>query len=348
MKKAIAALGILISIGALYLALKDIHFDQVWAAFGHLNPLVFLLVLPFWLVAIGAKVFRWRLLYHPDEARAPYSRLTSALLIGYLFNTVLPLRTGEVVRATVLRATAGLPVARTLSTILVEKVLDTMALIVMLVLVLPFLGASQALPADVSNAAGVATVVFGGLFVAVLWAALWPDQARGLRNRLLPLVPARLRPPVTGLSDQVLDGLLPLRRRETAPGLVGWTAISWITNVISSYFLLGSFGLWLPFTAPTLLVDATNLVMTVPSAPGYVGVYHLTAQKILQIFGVDADTALAAATFLHAFGFLPLAVAGFISMIREGLSWGSVQTAAPDSPESTQNAELRTQNSARP
>jgi len=330
MKKLIAALGIGISLVALYLALRDIHFDQVAAAFGHINPAIFALAVLPWLVAIASKVLRWRLLYHPDEALAPYPRLTAALLIGYLFNTVLPLRTGEVVRATVLRATAGLPVARTLSTILVEKVLDTMALIVILATILPAID----LPLVFRGPAVAATVAFSGLFVVVLAAALLPDRARAVRDRLLGLLPLRLRPAVVRVSDQVLDGLLPLRRRELAPALAGWTALSWGANLLSAYLCLGSFGLWLPWTAPALLVDATNLMMTVPSAPGYVGVYHATAKEALRVFGVDPDTALAFATFFHAFGFLPLALAGLIAMIREGLSWGSVQGGAvgPDSP----------------
>src|SRR5690348_12189793 len=147
MKELIAVLGILISVGALYLALRDIDLAQAWAAFGRIQPGVFALGLIPRTVAIGSKVYRWRLLYHPDEARAPYPRLTAALMIGYLFNTVLPLRTGEIVRATVLQVTAGLPVARTLSTILVEKVLDTMALIAMLGIILPFIS----LPAGLAS-----------------------------------------------------------------------------------------------------------------------------------------------------------------------------------------------------
>ncbi|HUS15515.1 MAG TPA: lysylphosphatidylglycerol synthase transmembrane domain-containing protein [Chloroflexia bacterium] len=328
MKKIVVVVGILISIGALYFALKDIKFDEVAAAFGRIDPLWFAVGLVPWVVAIGSKVFRWRLLFYPDQAAAPYPRLTAALLIGYLFNTVLPLRTGEIVRATVLRATAGLPVARTLSTILVEKVLDTMALIAMLGLILPFIS----LPADFVGPARLAGVLFGGLFVVVLAAALLPDRARALINWGLRFVPARLRPAILGISNQVLDGLIPLRRREVAPGIVIWTVISWTANVLATYLFLGSFGLWLPFTAPALVVDATNLVMTVPSAPGYVGVYHVTAKQSLLVFGVEENIALAFATFLHAIGFLPLSLAGLISMIREGLSWGAVQAQAAAGP----------------
>jgi len=326
MKKLIAVVGILISLGALYWALKDINFEQVAAAFAHINPAIFALGLVPWVVAIGSKVFRWRLLYYPDQDKAPYARLTAALMIGYLFNTVLPLRTGEIVRATVLRATAGLPVPRTLSTILVEKVLDTMALVAMLGLILPFIS----LPADFQRPALIAAILFGGLFVVVLAAALFPNLARGLIARFLPLVPVRFRPVVLSISNQVLDGLLPLRRPQVAPGIAFWTILSWTTNVLATYCFLGSFGLWLPITAPALIVDATNLVMTVPSAPGYVGVYHATAKQALEVFGVGPDTALAFATFLHALGFLPLALAGLISMIREGLSWGAVQSGTRD------------------
>ena len=326
MKKLIAVAGILISLGALYWALQDIHLDLVWQALGHIDPRIFALGLVPWVLAIASKVFRWRLLYHPDERSAPYARLTAALMIGYLFNTVLPLRTGEIVRATVLRATAGLPVPRTLSTILVEKVLDTMALIAMIGLILPFI----TLPAGLADGARIVAVVFGGLFVVVLAAALRPEVARGLVARLLPLAPARLRPAVTRISDQVLDGLVPLRRREVAPGIVLWTVLSWAGNVVSTYLFMGSFGLWLPFTAPTLLVDATNLGMTVPSAPGYVGVYEAIAKETLRVFAVAPDTAFAFATFLHAVGFLPLALLGLISIIREGLSWGAVQGRATE------------------
>jgi glycosyltransferase 2 family protein len=321
MKKLIAVLGILISLGALYWALKDIDFGQVGAAFGRINPLYFALGLAPWLVAIGSKVLRWRLLFYPDQRLAPYPRLTAALLIGYLFNTVLPLRTGEIVRATVLRATAGLPVARTLSTILVEKVLDTMALVAMLGLILPFID----LPASFRGPALVAAVAFGGLFVFALAAAIFPGAVRAIIRRLTPIMPRALRAPVTRISEQVLEGLLPLRRREVAPGIAMWTIVSWTANVAATYLFLLSFGLLLPVTAPALVVDATNLVMTVPSAPGYVGVYHATAKEALRVFGVAPDEALAFATFLHAFGFLPLALAGLISMIREGLSWGAVQ-----------------------
>src|SRR3954463_7717336 len=101
MKKIIALAGILISIGALYLALRDIRFDDVWQAIQTVSVPLFLLAFVPWTFCIWGKVARWRLLYYPDHERVSQTRLLSAMLIGYLFNTVLPFRTGEVVRATV-------------------------------------------------------------------------------------------------------------------------------------------------------------------------------------------------------------------------------------------------------
>src|SRR5205814_6985860 len=159
--KIIVLVGVLISVGALWWALRDIQFDLVGQAIGRIQWLWFLLAPVPWVITFVAKVERWRLLYYPDEKRVRRSQLLSALMIGYLFNTILPLRTGELVRATVLRVTEKLPVARTLSTILVEKVLDTMTLVLGLGLLLPFIQ----LPADFKQPALFAAVGFSTLFV---------------------------------------------------------------------------------------------------------------------------------------------------------------------------------------
>jgi hypothetical protein len=61
------------------------------------------------------------------------------------------------------------------------------------------------------------------------------------------------------------------------------------------------------------------------------------AKQTLMVFPPhDPDLALAVAIVLHAFGFLPLAVAGSVALLREGLSFTSLQsgvtTAAPEPP----------------
>ena len=324
-RKLIAGAGVLISVVALWWALRDINFAEVGTAMTRIHWAWFLLAVPPWAFTFWAKVARWRLLYHPDEHKVHQGHLLSALLIGYLFNTILPLRTGEVVRATVMRLTANLSIARTLSTILVEKVLDTITLVIGLAIILPFID----LPASFRTPMLLATLVFSALFVLALAGAILPDPARRLLAWLLRPFPAGLSSRVRHIADSVLDGLAPLRRRAVAPRIAAWSLAAWVFNILSIYLILVSFGLTPPPTEPALVVIATNLVMAIPSAPGYVGVYHAVAKEALLVFPPrDENLALAIAVVLHVFGFLPLAVAGAIALVREGLSFSTLRASS--------------------
>jgi glycosyltransferase 2 family protein len=80
-----------------------------------------------------AKAIRWRLFF-PEPEKLRLRGLHEALYIGYMANTVLPLRAGEVVRAFVAAETEQTSKSTTLATVLIEKVLDlgTMALLLFL------------------------------------------------------------------------------------------------------------------------------------------------------------------------------------------------------------------------
>jgi uncharacterized protein (TIRG00374 family) len=123
--------------------------------------------------------------------------------------------------------------------------------------------------------------------------------------------------------------LAPLRRRAVAPRIAAWSLVAWVFNIVSIYFILISFGLAPPPTEPALVVIATNLVMAIPSAPGYVGVYHAVAKEALLVFPPrDENLAIAIAVVLHVFGFLPLTVAGAVALVREGLSFSTLRASS--------------------
>src|SRR5512146_997244 len=88
------------------------------------------------------KVWRWRVLFHPDEERFSIGMLFSCLMISYI---PLPFRAGEVARGVVASAKSGVPAARVFSTILLEKVLDVLTLLLLLGISLPFVGLPKAM-----------------------------------------------------------------------------------------------------------------------------------------------------------------------------------------------------------
>src|SRR5436305_936131 len=95
----------------------------------------FLLMLVPYVLTFMTKVWRWRLLLHSEEKRLTTGLLFSALMISYI---PFPFRAGEVARGVVVSAKTGIPAARVFSTILVEKVLDVLTLLLLMGLDLPF------------------------------------------------------------------------------------------------------------------------------------------------------------------------------------------------------------------
>src|SRR5581483_10343788 len=81
--------------------------------------------------------------------------------------------------------------------------------------------------------------------------------------------------------------------------------------------LLRAFHVEVPLTAAILLLITTNLGMTVPSAPGYIGVYEAIAVLTLQLFAVPPASGLSVALALHVLGFGSFTLAGAAILI-----WG--------------------------
>jgi len=140
-----------------------------------------------------ARAQRWRYLF-PPGANPP--GLTAAVMIGYMANNILPLRAGEVVRVYVVArrwsaADGGTgprahPFWTTLATLVVERVLDSLAIVLVLavlILVVPVprfleIAALVVLAIDV---AGVAVLL--SLVVAPEACARFVARLRGQRPR---------------------------------------------------------------------------------------------------------------------------------------------------------------------
>ena len=187
MKKLRFWIGMAISLIALVWAFQNIHLAEVWT---ELQKIHYLLLVPSFLLvlfSLWARAVRWRLLFHPT----PYLNLLRFFFIvniGYLANNLLPLRAGEFVRAYLVGNAAGISKARAISTVLVERVMDTMVVVLFLVLVAPFL---PSLPNGVHRASIVvgisvlalviALVILSkpGLvsYISLLYPVIWPSAS---------------------------------------------------------------------------------------------------------------------------------------------------------------------------
>lgn len=244
-------------------------------------------------------------------------------MIGYMANNVLPLRAGEVVRAYVVarrvRAARGVSDAFWLvtGTMVVERVLDSLALVLILaalVLVIPvphFLewAAAAVLAIDLASVA---------LLIAI---ARRPDVSRRLLARLTRRWPALERATV-GVFDAALRGLEGIRAGAHLAPMLAWTVVVWLLPALASWAMLRAVHLELPFVAGWTVLAFVGLGISVPSAPGYVGVFHAAAALALGVFGAPPAAAVAYGVLYHASQFVPITLVGWVFLLREQLSLG--------------------------
>ena len=325
-----AALGLAISAIAIWLTLRSISVspDEVWQAFLAANLWLFLPTLLLHLLNIALRAWRWKLLFLPqDRVRLPQAY--AATHLSYLFNTFLPGRLGELVRGFLVVESEAVSPGRSLGTIFVEKLLDIAMLLMLLAGLLGLSGWHDwaratgtplpgwaaanaiAIPAW-AQAAGVGVlVVFGSIalaFVVMSWAR---QRAVAMIRRWVDPLPllGRLHP--SHLVQTALGSADGLSRPRLLAAVLLLSVVMWVGGGLTLAVAVYAYHLPVPLSAAFLLLVVTNLSMTIPSAPGYIGVYHSASVLTLLLFpSVSEDQALSYAVAVHALAFGGVSLTG--------------------------------------
>jgi uncharacterized protein (TIRG00374 family) len=272
------------------------------------------------LIAVFAGLFargvRWRVLLSNG---LPLGRAFNIVNIAYLVNGVLPFRIGEVARAYLAtRANPPVPIFKSFSTIILERRLDVLAVLVISGLAL----AGGPLPNELRAAAlffAPATLI--GFIVLV---ALASQRARTIRfvERIASRVPILGRIDLPALVGHFLDGLAPLTQPALLLNAFLWTAISWFFSLLSGYLLMYAFYGQGDWAATCLFTAVASFAVAVPAVPGNLGTYELSILLSLSAmgYGEPASRAVAFALVVHASNLLMNAVLGVIGFIREGIT----------------------------
>ncbi len=316
MLKARSLAGLAISALLLVLFLRSVDVWAMVASITGVNPLFLLPGVAIYFVGVWLRAARWNRLLAPFAA-VPVARLFCVIIIGFAVNNLLPFRLGELVRTFLLRNSNSVPIAASLASILLERVLDVVVLCGLMVavsLLAPLSGWPAALASFSWLVVGCAAAGLAVLLLAPRTLLRWAlDQAVRLAERLS----ARLG----RLVGSFLGGI---RAVETPRSmlLVGGVSIAcWTAELGLYYFVMLAFGF---NSGPLSLIAgmvAANLATVVPSSPGYVGTFDLPLQSVLaDTFGVATATASSYTLVAHALLLLPVVLLGLVLLGREDLS----------------------------
>jgi uncharacterized protein (TIRG00374 family) len=274
-----------------------------------------------------ARGYRWHGLL---DFKMGFVPTTHVLNIGFMLN-LLPLRAGEVARS-LLATRSGVPLMTAATSVVVERMLDTLLVVVALVIALTQL--PDAPPAITTPATlfGVAVVA---AFIVLIFFARYPGvghRTLALVERVLPLL-KRLR--LARLLDHVLDGLKPLTHGRSAVHAIVWTLISWGISFGTLFSLtqaLNITGVNL-ILLTTLGLTLASFSIAVPVSIASIGPFQAAMLVAGQAVGLTDAVALSLGFLFHGINIFGYALWGIVGMLSLGVSLSDVITSKKGAPE---------------
>lgn len=330
-------IGIIVSVVMLAYALRGVQLETIGPVLSQGRYVFVLPTLVFMFAALWFRALRWRALL---DKRIGVGHSFNILNVSYLFNSVLPLRLGEVVRSFLAtRLNPPIAVFTALSTVVVEQLTNVLAVVVVVmiaVFITPVAGADTAGARQTIETGTLisAVVAILGTALLILMAAR-RSLAHNLLNGVLRALPFLERLNLRRLLDHTLDGIAPLTSPRTAGAVFLWTVLGWIASVVQTYLLLYVFYPQPNWTGTLLSTAVVSLAVAIPAVPGNVGPFEAASVFGLAAGGMAATgdpaqqtRALAFAVLLHLLSIVLFAFLGVIGLSQERISLGEVMRAA--------------------
>jgi uncharacterized protein (TIRG00374 family) len=155
------------------------------------------------------------------------------------------------------------------------------------------------------------------------------EKFLGWVGRLLNRLPARLREKTLAILGNMLQGMRVVTGRYVLYAF-GCLLGMWSSVFVMAYLQMAAFGLFLPFTAPIMVIVFVAFGKIIPSSPGGIGTLHYLILVVLMSFGVSKETALGCAILMHGVGFVSEVAVGLAALFISGLSLKKITRPAED------------------
>ncbi|MDP8254887.1 MAG: lysylphosphatidylglycerol synthase transmembrane domain-containing protein [Candidatus Alcyoniella australis] len=348
-----------ISVSALfiYLFLRSTDLSEIGHEMAQADWLLVAMNIALLFPLLYLRGYRWKLLVKPiKDVRAWI--LFESTCIGFATNNILPARMGELAKAYYLGKRGGLPVTKSFSSVVTERLYDTFTLFGMVIVLLffyefpwfdqvftkPILAGTrfEFTPTQESLKLIMAVGYVAGLAftIGVLWG-LKRRTEQTIRVLLWPLKPfsQRLRDKLAELLRHFIGGFVHPTKPLEVFLLLLTSVLLWVFSVFVVHASVAAFDVLLDFRQASFVLVAVIFAIMIPASPGYVGTYHyavgisLVAVTAMTAVPVTPEKAAGIAVVVHAVNYLPQTLSGLFFMAKAGIGISDI-SHAPEETES--------------
>jgi glycosyltransferase 2 family protein len=321
--------GIGISILFLWMVFKKIELRHVFQEFGNIQVLWLIPAILVYFAGVWVRTTRWCVLMRPIK-QSRTGTLFPIYIISYMANNILPLRIGDIYRAYIVGKKENVSKGAALVTIGIERIFDGLTMLALLVVSILFFPIQHEL---VAKAVNIGSVIFLSAIVSCYILILKRAWAEKIFERILQLTKAGGNKRLAEVFENLFCGLDTLKNAKDTSLVIVLSISTWLIEAASYYLVLNAFGFFGFFIVAIATMAMVNLMIIVPSAPGYFGPFELACFIILgrsgygEITQFTETTAAAYALILHVVvQWIPSTLLGLVYMWREHIRFKDIDT----------------------
>lgn len=289
-----------------------------------LDWLPLLLVLPPLALSYLFRILRWKILLSPI-APVTNREIAAPLLTGFMVNSVLPGRVGEILRSLLVSRKTDVPGFTSFATVVLARIFDGLTLGLMTLVV--FVKYWNEL--TVSIRIGLIGAIVMYLIVLVVLIALRKWDRRAARLLAGPFRWLRFRKTSVKVEKILMSfagGLTVLKDMRETSSVISLSLCIWVCLSLSvvPVFLVMEQGI--NWYYPLLVLILAGLGMLIPTPAG-TGTIHGALVIGLPVLGLTMDTGVFALLF-HTTQFMPIIATGLVAAVIEGVSASDVRKIA--------------------
>ena len=306
MKKNVIA-GLVLGALLVYLSARGIQFQGVADGFRTIRYGYALPILAVMFLMQVLRSFRWGLILNPIEKVDQFS-LFSVTSVGFLAIIAIPARLGELARPYLITKKSRIPMSSALGTIFVERVLDSLTILIIAVFVLFF----TPLPPWLVRSSVLFLLLTLALFIMMVLMIVKRETSLRILSPLIGKLPARYADWINRLIYHFIEGFRIMVDPVLLISVFGLSIMIWLVDVLAIYLLFLAFGFQLPVVAAFVLMIILIIGIAIPTAPGFIGNWHYFCILGLSIFGIPKTDAL---TFAIIYHFLSIGIVIVLGLI---------------------------------
>jgi len=308
-------LGIGLGIVLIYFSVRGIDFNETLTHLKKVNLGYAGLSLFFIILMQALRSYRWGVILQPMEKISQFT-LFAVTSVGFLAIAAIPARIGELARPYLIAKKSSIKMSSALGTIIVERVLDSLAVLTMTVAVLIL----QDLPSWMIKSGILFFIVTMLVIACMVGLILRRERAVKIIDRILRWLPGKLAQKVNHVIHHFIDGFQVITDVNKLLYLLLLSAVVWLVDVAAIYTLLLAFGFNLPVLAAFVVMVILIAGIAIPTAPGFIGNWHYACILGLSLFGIAKPEGFSFALVYHFLAIAPIIIMGVIFLPFNKLS----------------------------